>query len=99
MAVSGLHCEMHMSRRKQVIHEPAADDEIGPAVRDVAFQLTHDLSDTREDLRDAIAFAPLAAVKLAHRCASYLAARPKRSLSVLAAVLLTGFALARRKRS
>lgn len=94
-----------MRTRKPVIHEPAAGglptvgDEIGPAIQDVGFQLTHDLSDTSDDLRDALAFAPLAAVKLAQRCAGYLAARPRRSLGVLAAVLVTAFALTQRKRS
>lgn len=93
---------------KQVIHAPApgglpvVGDELGPAVLDVTFQLAHDLSDTPAGLRDALAFAPLAGVKMAQRCAGYLAARPGRSLGVLAglaAVVVTGFALARRKRS
>lgn len=100
--------EIHMSKRKPITKTPApeglapAHDEVGPAVRDVAYQLTHDLSDTRSDLRDAVAFAPLAAVKLVQRCARYLAARPRRSLSVLAglaAVVVAGAALTRRKRS
>lgn len=97
-----------MSKRKPKTKTPApqglapAHDEVGSAVRDVAFQLTHDLSDTRSDLRDAVAFAPLAAVKLAQRCTRYLAARPRRSLSVLAglaAVIMAAAALIRRRES
>ncbi len=42
-------------------------DELTPAIRDVAFRLTHDLSGTREDVRDALAFTPLALVKLLDR--------------------------------
>lgn len=96
-----------MTERKPKTQNPAdglsaAPDEVGPAARDVAFQLTHDLSDTSKDLRDALAFAPLAAVKLAQQGAGYLAARPRRSLAVLAglaALLVAGATLARRKRS
>ena len=57
-----------MSEGKPMTRKPAPDglppipDEVGPAVQDVTFQLSHDLSDTPQDLRDAVAFAPLAAV-------------------------------------
>jgi hypothetical protein len=44
-------------------------DDVGPAVRDLAHHLTHDISDTPKDLRDAVAFAPLAAVKVLKRLA------------------------------
>lgn len=97
-----------MSERKPMTRKPAPDglppipDEVGPAVQDVTFQLSHDLSDTPQDLRDAVAFAPLAAVKLAQRFARHLAARPRRSLGVvagLAAGVALGMALARRGRS
>ena len=77
-------------------HRPAP----APAIRDVAYRLTHDLSDTPDDLRDAVAFAPLATVKLAQQGASFLAARPRRTLLALAgfAAIVMGFAVTRRKR-
>lgn len=76
-------------------------DEVGQAIRDVTYRLTHDLSNTPEDLRDALAFGPLAAIKLAERCASVLAARPKRTLAAVIAlgVVLTGIALTWRKKT
>jgi hypothetical protein len=77
-------------------------DELGPAVRDVSYQLTHDLSDTPADLRDAVAFAPLAMVKLAQRFARGLS-RPGGRTALLAgsaaALLLAGVVWARRRRS
>ncbi|WP_133255219.1 hypothetical protein [Phenylobacterium kunshanense] len=62
-------------------------DEVGPAVRDVAHNLTHDLSDTPDDLRDAAAAAPLIAVKLAQRFAAAVAHRPERAVAILAGVV------------
>jgi len=75
-------------------------DEVTPALRDVTHRLLHDLSDTPEDLRDAAALAPLALIKLAQQSARALAARPKRTLLVLASLsaVLAGFAMSRRKR-
>ena len=65
-------------------------DELTPAIGDVAFRLTHDLSDTREDVRDALAFAPVALVKLLDRFIAYAAARPKRAIAMFAGLLLAG---------
>ena len=65
-------------------------DELTPAIRDVAFRLSHDLSDTREDIRDALAFAPVALVKLLDRFVAYAAARPKRAIAKFAGLLLAG---------
>ena len=65
-------------------------DDLTPAIRDVAVRLTHDLSDTREDVRDALAFAPVALVKLLDRFVAYAAARPKRAIAVFAGLLLAG---------
>lgn len=42
---------------------PPEPDELEPAVRDIAYRLTHDASDTGQDLRDAVDFAPLAVAK------------------------------------
>lgn len=69
-------------------------DEVGAAVRDVTYRLTHDLADTREDLRDAAAFAPLAAVKIIERCATALAARPKRTITAIAGIAIVAAGVA-----
>jgi len=75
-------------------------DEVTPAIRDVAYRLTHDLKDTREDLRDAVAFAPLAAIKLAQRGTDLLTRRPRQTLLSLAglAAVTVSFVLTWRKR-
>jgi len=81
---------------------PPEPDEVGAAVRDVSYRLTHDLSDTSDDLRDAAALAPLAAIKLAQRYASAIAARPKRTflaIAGLAGLVVAGATWLRRKRS
>lgn len=96
-----------MSRRKTVPKgsppdkPPPERDEIGPAVRDVTYRLTHDLADTPEDLRDAAAFAPLAAVKFIERCATALAARPKRTIAAVAglAIVAAGVAIFWRRKA
>ena len=75
-------------------------NEVRPAVEDVVFELTHDLSDTPEDLRDAAAFAPIALVKALGGVADYLAARPRRTLAIAGTMLLAiGLFLAARRRS
>lgn len=96
-----------MSKCKMDSHGVPSDqalrerDEIGAAIRDVTYRLTHDLADTREDLRDAAAFAPLAAVKVVERCAAALAARPKRTIAAIAglAILAAGVAAIWRKKA
>lgn len=97
-----------MSEGKPMTQKPAPDgllparDEVGPATQDLAFQLSHDLSDTAQNLRDAVAFAPLAAAKLAQRFGRDISTSPRRSLAVVAAVaavVAIGVALARRRRS
>lgn len=95
----GKHKRAERGRSARLSPEP---DEVGAAVRDTAFRLTHDLSDTPADLRDAAALAPLAAIKLARRCADAIAARPKRAVLLIAAAVaavLTGVAALRRARS
>lgn len=75
-------------------------EELGPAVRDVAHRLIHDLSDTPEDIRDAVAFAPLAAVKVLQACANAISRHPRRTmlaLAGLAAAAIGALALARGK--
>lgn len=78
---------------------PSALNEVAPAIRDVTNRLTHDLSDTPDDLRDTIAFAPLAAVKLVQEGVNFLSARPGRTLMVVTtlAAIVMGIAVARRK--
>lgn len=89
-----------MSKRKMDSHGVPSDqplreqDEIGAAIRDVTYRLTHDLADTREDLRDAAAFAPLAAVKVIERCATALTARPKRTIAVIAGFAIVAASMA-----
>lgn len=89
-----------MSRRKMDQRGAPPDaplpeqDEVGAAVRDVTYRLTHDLADTREDLRDAAAFAPLAAVKVLERWATALAARPKRTIAAIVGLAIVAAAVA-----
>jgi len=76
-------------------------DELGPAIRDVSYQLVHDFSDTRDNIEDAVAFAPLALVKMVERGAHLIASWPKQVLVGIGG--LAGAALAivifiRRKR-
>ena len=73
-------------------------DELTPAIRDVAYRLTHDLSDTREDIGDALAFAPVALVKLLDRFVAYAAARPKRAIAMFAGLLLAGAVVVTQRR-
>lgn len=96
-----------MSRRRDAeepnqAKTPPEPDEVGVAVRSVLYELTHDLSDTAENLRDAVAFAPLALIKLAQRSVSALSL-PRHRAALLAggavALLLAGLAWRRRKRS
>ncbi len=80
---------------------PGSDaDEVGPAVRDMSYRLTHNLSDTPEDLRDAAALAPLVAVKLALKIAHAVTVRPRQTALAIVglAVMLAGVAASRRKR-
>jgi len=72
--------------------------ELTPAFRDVAFRLTHELSDTPEDIRDALAFAPLALVKLLDRFVAYATARPKRAIAIFAGLLLVGAVVVTQRR-
>lgn len=58
--------------------DDAEADQLDQALKDVAFQLTHKPSDTCRDLRDAVAFAPIAAVKGIGRLVDGLVARPRR---------------------
>lgn len=67
---------------------PDALEELRPAVADVFYELTHGLSDTPEDLRDAAAFAPIGLVKALGGIADYLSARPKRTAATVGAALL-----------
>jgi hypothetical protein len=69
---------------------PPETDELETAVRDVAYRLTHDMSDTADDLRDAAAFAPLAVVKAMNNLATRAAAHPRKL--ALTALLLAGAA-------
>ena len=81
---------------------PPEPDELGAAVRDVSYQLTHDLSDTPADLRDAAAFAPLALIKLAQRFARGLSSPGGRTAILAggaAALLLVGVVWLGRRRS
>ena len=72
------------------------DDEeardLAAAVHDVTHRLTHDLSDTPEDIRDAVAFAPLALVKGLEIAGSWVHRRPKAMLAIGVAVV-AGIAL------
>lgn len=76
-------------------------NEVTPAIGDVAYRLTHDLSDTQEDIRDALAFAPLALVKSLESGLVYLATRPRRTAAIIGGLLisagLVGVLLRRRK--
>lgn len=83
--------DVRSTRPAELRPEP---DELRPAVADVAWRLTHDLSDTPDDLRDALAFAPLAAVKAVAKVAGFMAARPRRT----AAAVAGAFAMLRRRR-
>lgn len=67
---------------------PPEPDELEPAVRDVAYRLTHDLHDTGEDIRDAAAFAPVAVVKALNDLVTRAAAHPRKL--ALAVLLLAG---------
>ena len=97
---------IEMSKRRQaenphLTEPPVEPNDVGAAVREVSYQLTHDLSDTSENLRDAAAFAPLAAIKLAQRAAS-AASRPRNRTALVvfgAAALLAGMAWLLHKRS
>lgn len=83
------------------LHPSPDPEELRAALGDVSYNLTHDLSDTPQDLRDAAAFAPLAAVKLAQRLALAIRRRPRHALLVaagLGAVALGVAALFQRRR-
>ena len=73
-----------MSKHKDDNSDPEAH-ELTAAVEDVAYRLTHDLSDTPEDIRDAVAFAPLAAVKFLHHIEAEVRRRPKAAIALVAA--------------
>lgn len=66
--------------------------ELTAAVEDIAYRLTHDLSDTSEDIRDAMAFAPLAVVKFLHTLEAEVRRRPK-TATALATALVAGIGL------
>lgn len=83
--------------------QPPADaeaDQLGQALRDVTFQLTHEPSDICRDLRDAVAFAPIAAVKGIGRLVDGLVARPRRAWAAAGVLLLAAgvFAVMRKAR-
>ena len=59
--------------------------ELTAAVEDIAYRLTHDLSDTPDDVRDAVAFAPLAVVKFLHNLAAEVSRRPKATIALVTA--------------
>ena len=80
-----------MSRSKHDDSDPEAH-ELTAAVGDVAYRLTHDLSDTPEDIRDALAFAPLATVKFLRHLEAKVRRRPKTAIA-LATVLAVGIGL------
>lgn len=89
--MSNLKIDWHGVPRNQPLRER---NEIGAAMGDGTYRLTHDLADTREDLRDAAAFAPLAAVKVIERCATALTARPKRTIGVIAGLAIVAASVA-----
>lgn len=77
-------------------HESDGDSaELRTAVGDVAYRITHDLSDTADDLRDAAAFAPVALIKGLTVLAS--AARPHPRKLVIAALSFVALAIALRR--
>lgn len=63
--------------------------ELEPAIRDVAYRLTHDLRDTGEDVRDAAAFAPLALMKVLNGLATRVSAHPRKLALGLGLVVTT----------
>lgn len=73
-----------MSKSKHDNSDPEAR-ELTAAVEDVAYRLTHDLSDTPDDVRDAVAFAPLAVVKFLHHVAAEVRRRPKTAIALVTA--------------
>lgn len=81
-------------------YRPRELEELAPAVRDVAHRLAHDLSDTPEDVRDALAFAPVAAAKVFQACANAISRHPRHTMLALAGLVaaIGTLALARSKR-
>lgn len=80
------------SRSTAALHDTAS--ELRPAVGDVIYELAHDPCDTAADLRDALAFAPLAIVKGLGAAGDYFAARPRRVVAgALIGIGLLGLAL------
>lgn len=77
---------------------PSGPSEIEPAVQDITYQLTHDISDTGENLRDAAAFAPVAVAKGLNDLVTRASAHPRKLGLALAAVAAVGLFLRRRKR-
>lgn len=80
---------------------PQRPDDLRPALRDVGYQLTHNLKDTPQDLRDAAAFAPLAIIKTINAWVSRGSAHPKRSgvaLALLGLAVALGLAARSRRR-
>lgn len=67
---------------------PREGPELELALRDVAYRLTHDLHDTGEDIRDAVAFAPLWVVKALNDLVTRASSHPRKL--ALAVLLLAG---------
>jgi hypothetical protein len=67
----------------------AEPEEVATAIGDVAYRLTHDPSNTPEDIRDALALAPIATVKIMQRGLAHLAMWPRRAMIVSVGLLLS----------
>lgn len=75
-----------MREAKHDNSEPEAH-ELTAAVEDIVFRLAHDLSDTPEDIRDAVAFAPLGLVKFLHHVATQARRRPRVAIALVTATV------------
>lgn len=79
----------------------AEPEEVTTAIGDVVYRLMHDPSNTLEDIRDALAFAPIATVKIMQRGLPHLTTWPRRamvvSVGLLVSACLAGILLRRRR--
>ena len=79
----------------------AEPEEVATAICDVAYRLTHDPSNTPEDIRDALAFAPIATVKIVQKGLALLKRWPRRamvvSVGLLASACIAGILLGHRR--
>jgi hypothetical protein len=78
---------------------PPVPDEVRPAVGDIAYNLTRNLADTGEDLRDAFDVLPLAIAKRLHALAGLVRSHPARAAGLLVATAgLIGWVVAQRRK-